>query len=77
MTYYLLTQNFQGLTKDTKLIPVPGYSDPIPFATEAEIAKDGGAVNHWFASYLNDRPEIFQKVTETKTPNLSAGGVAN
>lgn len=64
MTHYLLNQNFQGLTKDTKLIPVPGYSNPIPFATEAEINKECGVKNMWYESFLKDNPEIFKLITE-------------
>lgn len=64
MTHYLLMENFQGLIKDTILLPVPNYSDPIPFATQEEINKEGGAKNMWFESYLKERSEIFKEVTQ-------------
>jgi hypothetical protein len=62
MIQYQVIQPFQGLAKDQILLPVPGYSDPIPFATQSEIDKEGGAKQMWFASFLNDNPEIFKQV---------------
>lgn len=64
MKKYLLLTDYQNLKKDDHLLPVTGYSDPIPFATQSEIDKIDGKRNMWFESYLKERPETFKLITE-------------
>ena len=67
MKQYILLTDYPPLKKDNKLIPVPGYSDPIPYALESDLTKPT-IPNFWFLSFITSHPEIFGEVTENKKP---------
>ena len=61
MKQYILLADHPPLKKDEKLFPVPGYIDPIPYATEAELAKRVPS-NFWFESFLTTHTEMFKEM---------------
>ena len=65
MKNYTTQIDYQGMPKGTILKPVPNYAAPVPYATEAELAKKN-PTNFFFLSFIISHPEIFREVTEAK-----------
>lgn len=63
MKQYTVQADFQNLKKGDRLLRVPGFIDPIPFATELELVKQVPS-NFWFLSFITSHPEIFKEVDQ-------------